>query len=177
DRKGWRGRRFNKPVKAWCVGDSLKMTRDICQKKLCGEAGNKEEHGTGFIPKDSFVGDPILARGEGNAFDTIQVRHVSGGISTLRFRTYSAGRVALQGETLDVVWCDEESDDLEIYAECLTRVTATGGLVVITFTPLKGLTGVALRFLNEPSSDRAYVLMGIDDVPPANGDVAPRAAA
>src|SRR5262249_57472369 len=34
----------------------------------------------------------VLARGEGNAYDTIQVRHVSGGISTLRFRTYSAGR-------------------------------------------------------------------------------------
>jgi phage terminase large subunit-like protein len=169
--KWWRGRKFPGPIKAWAVGDSLKMTRDIMQKKLCGEPGSKEEHGTGFIPKALFVGDPVLARGEGNAFDTIQVRHVSGGISTLRFRTYSAGRVALQGETLDVVWLDEEPDDPAIYGECLTRVTATSGLVVITFTPLKGLTGVALRFLNEPSPDRAYVLMGIDDIPPAKGDV------
>src|SRR5262249_20127165 len=112
----------------------------------------------------------VLARGEGNAYDTIQVRHISGGISTLRFRTYSAGRVALQGETLDAVWLDEEPDDPSIYGECLTRVTATGGICVITFTPLKGLTGVALRFLNEPSPDRAYVLMGIDDIPPAKGD-------
>jgi len=142
------------------------------QKKLCGEPGSKEEHGAGFLPKDSFIEEGIvLARGEGNAYDTIQVRHVSGGISTLRFRTYSAGRVALQGETLDAVWLDEEPDDPSIYAECLTRVTATGGLVVITFTPLKGLTGIALRFLNEPSPDRAYVLMGIDDIPPAKGEV------
>jgi hypothetical protein len=33
------------------------------------------------------------------------------------------------------------------------------------------LIGVALRFLNEPSPDRAYVLMGIDDIPPVKGDV------
>jgi phage terminase large subunit-like protein len=146
------------------------MIRDIMQRKLCGEAGSKEEFGSGFIPKDLFVGDPILARGEGAAFDTIQVRHVSGLISTLRFRTYSAGRVSLQGETLDAVWLDEEPDDPSIYAECLTRVTATAGVCIITFTPLKGLTGVALRFLNEPSPDRAYVMMGIDDIPPAKGD-------
>jgi phage terminase large subunit-like protein len=170
--KWWKGRRFNGPIRAWVVGDSLKMTRDICQKKLCGEPGTKEEFGAGFVPRDLFVGDPVLARGEGNAYDTIQVRHVSGGISTLRFRTYSAGRVALQGETLDVVWCDEEPDDPAIYGECLARVTATSGLVVITFTPLKGLTGIALRFLNEPSPDRAYVMMGLDDIPPAKGDAA-----
>jgi len=97
--KWWGGRRFPGPIKAWAVGDSLKMTRDIMQKKLCGEPGSKEEHGAGFLPKDSFIEDGIvLARGEGNAYDTIQVRHVSGDISTLRFRTYSAGRVALQGE-------------------------------------------------------------------------------
>ena len=73
---------------AWAVGDSLKMNRDIMQKKLCGEPGSKEEHGAGFIPKDSFIEEGIvLARGEGNAYDTIQVRHVSSGISTLRFRT------------------------------------------------------------------------------------------
>jgi phage terminase large subunit-like protein len=71
---------------------------------------------------------------------------------------------------LDAVWLDKEPDDPSIYAECLTRVTATAGICVITFTPLKGMTGVALRFLNEPSPDRAYVLMEIDDIPPAKGD-------
>jgi phage terminase large subunit-like protein len=148
----WSGRRFPGAIRAWAVGDSLKMTRDTMQRKLCGEPGSKEAHGTGFIPKDTLIEDGIvLARGEGNAYDTIKVRHISGDISTCRFRTYSAGRVALQGETLDAVWLDEEPDDPSIYGECLTRVTATGGVCVITFTPLKGLTGIALRFLNEPS--------------------------
>jgi hypothetical protein len=66
------------------MSQSLKMTRDIMQKKLCGEPGSVESFGSGMIPKDAFVGAPILARGEGNAFDTVQVRHRSGGLSTLR---------------------------------------------------------------------------------------------
>ncbi len=75
----WPGRKFDKQVRAWCVGDSLKMVRDILQKKLCGEPGNSEAHGSGMIPRDRFVGAPVAARGETNAYDTVQVRHVSGG--------------------------------------------------------------------------------------------------
>lgn len=165
----WKGRRFDKPVSAWAVGDSLKMCRDILQKKLCGEAGSKEQYGAGFIPKHLLVEDGIvLARGEGLAYDSIQVRHVSGGISTLRFRTYSAGREALQGVSLDVIWLDEEPPSLEIYMECLARITATRGMLLITFTPLRGMSAVALRFLNEPSPDRGYIVMSLDDIPDAN---------
>ena len=168
----WPGRKFKKPIKAWAVGENLKMTRDIMQKKLCGEPGNVEAFGTGMIPKHLLVGDPILSHGEGKAYDTVQVRHVSGGISILRFRTYQAGRTALQGETLDLVWLDEEPDDFEVYSECLARVTATGGMLMMTFTPLKGMTGVSARYREEHSPDRTFVQMGIDDVPPAKGDVA-----
>ena len=108
----WPGRKFTQPIKAWAVGDNLKMTRDIMQKKLCGEPGDVAAFGSGMIPKHLFVGDPTLARGEGNAFDTVQVRHKSGGTSTLRFRTYQAGRMALQGETLNLVWADEEPEQI-----------------------------------------------------------------
>ena len=38
------------------------------------------------------------------------------GISTLKFRTYEAGREALQGATLDFVQCDEEPA-FDIYTE------------------------------------------------------------
>jgi len=169
----WPGRKFDKPIKAWAVGENLKMVRDIMQKKLCGEPGNVEAFGTGMIPKDLFVGAPTMARGEGDAYDTIQVRHKSGGISTLRFRTYQAGRTALQGETLDFVWLDEEPEALEVYSECLARVTATGGQLIITFTPLKGMSAVSIRYREERSPDRAFVQMGIDDVPPHKDDLLP----
>jgi len=123
----WPGRKFDKPIKAWAVGENLKMVRDICQAKLCGEPGSKESFGSGMIPKECFVDEPTMARGEGDAYDTVNVRHVSGGISILRFRTYQAGRGALQGEKLDFCWCDEEPSDIEVYGECLARLTATRG--------------------------------------------------
>ena len=163
----WPGRRFDKPVRAWAVGDSLKMVRDIMQRKLCGEPGVAEARGSGMIPRDCFVGHPVAARGETNAYDSIQIRHVSGGVSTLRFRTYQAGQMALQGETLDVVWLDEEPADYAIYSECLARVGATGGMLMITFTPLKGMSEISIRYRQEYSPDRTYVQFGIDDVPPA----------
>jgi phage terminase large subunit-like protein len=161
----WPGRRFDRPVRAWCVGENLKMVRDIMQKKLCGEPGNVEAHGTGMIPKHLFVGEPVLARGETNSYDTINVRHASGGVSVLKFRTYNAGASALQGETLDIVWLDEEPEHYAVYAECLARITATGGMLLITFTPLKGMSEISARFRNEFSPDRTYVQFGIDDVP------------
>jgi phage terminase large subunit-like protein len=168
----WPGRKFDKAIRAWAVGDSLKMARDIMQRKLCGEPGDAEAKGSGMIPKDRFVGEPVLARGETNAYDTVQVRHVSGGVSTLQFRTYQAGAMALQGTTLEAVWLDEEPADYAVYSECLARVGATGGMLMITFTPLRGMSEISLRYRNEFSPDRTFVQFGIDDVPP-DGHIKP----
>src|SRR3984957_18489419 len=52
----WPGRRFDRPVKAWAVGENLKMVRDIQQKKLFGEPGNVEAFGSGMVPRDAIVG-------------------------------------------------------------------------------------------------------------------------
>jgi phage terminase large subunit-like protein len=168
----WPGRKFDRPVKAWAVGENLKMVRDIQQKKLFGEPGNVEAFGSGMVPRDAIIGQPTLARGEGNAFDSVQIRHRSGGISTLGFRTYQAGEMALQGATLDIVWCDEEPERPEVYSELLARTTATGGFLMITFTPLKGMTGISTRYREEFSPGRTYVQFGIDDVP-ADGHIPP----
>jgi phage terminase large subunit-like protein len=168
----WPGRRYTAPVRAWAVGENQKMVRDIMQKKLCGEPGSVESFGSGMIPKHLFVANPVLARGESNCYDTIQVRHVSGGISILRFRTYQAGATALQGETLDAVWLDEEPADYAVYSECLARVSATGGQLMIGFTPLKGMSEISSRYRNEFSPDRTFVQFGIDDIP-ATGHIKP----
>ena len=48
--------------------------------------------------------------------DTVRVRHVSGGVSTLTFKTYDQGRERWQGETLDLVAFDEEPPE-DIYME------------------------------------------------------------
>lgn len=158
----WLGRKWDRPIKAWIAGETTVLVRDVQQKKLCGEPGVVDAFGTGMIPRDMLL-DKSMARGATDAYDTIQVRHVSGGVSIGRFKSYEQGRTKFQGETLDVVWEDEEPA-IEIHNEVLTRVTATKGMVYITFTPLKGRSTVVLRFMEEASPDRAVVSMTIDDV-------------
>jgi phage terminase large subunit-like protein len=164
----WPGRRWDRPTRGWAAGETSLLARDVLQKKLCGEPGVDSAFGTGMIPKEFFAEKPSLARGITDAYDTIQVRHVSGGISVARFKSYEQGRTKFQGETLDWIWGDEEPP-MDIYSEMLTRVTATQGLVYVTFTPLKGMSEVVGRFLNEPSDDRGIVNMTIEDaqhIPP-----------
>lgn len=158
----WKGRRWDRPVRAWCAGESTVATRDILQKKLCGEPGVEGALGTGMIPRESFVGEPSLARGATDAYDTIQVKHKSGGISVLRFKSYEQGRKKFQGESLDILWLDEEPPQ-DIYSEALTRTSATKGMIYITFTPLNGRSAVVNRFLDEVAPGRGVVIMTIYD--------------
>jgi phage terminase large subunit-like protein len=83
-----------------------------------------------------------------DALDSVVVQHVSGGQSTLGFKSYDQGRQKWQGETLDFVWFDEEPP-YAIYTEGLTRTNATAGITLITFTPLLGMSEVVRMFLNE----------------------------
>lgn len=158
----WTGRRFDKPTRGWTAGEGAALVRDVQQKKLCGAAGVLEDFGTGLIPKDAFADKPSLSRGVTDAYDTIQVRHKSGGISTLTFKSYDQGRVKFQSDTCDFIWLDEEPA-MDIYSECLTRIATTQGILYTTYTPLKGKTALTNRFLLESEPGRAHVTMTIYD--------------
>src|SRR5713226_726189 len=94
--------------------------------------------------------------------ETIRVKHVSGGISTIAFKSYEQGRERWQGATLDRVWFDEEPP-YDIYIEGLTRTNATGGLVALTMTPLLGMSEVVRSFLDNKTPERHVTTMTIDD--------------
>lgn len=158
----WQGRRWDRPTKGWIAGETSQVVRDVQQKKLCGEPGVDELFGTGMIPKDLFVDKPSLARGITDAYDTIQVRHKSGGVSVGRFKSFEQGRTKFQGESIDWGWADEEPPE-DVYAELLTRTVATGGMCYVTFTPLHGRSNVVIRFLDEPDEHRGVTTMTIDD--------------
>lgn len=158
----WQGRRWDRPTKAWAAGVTSLSTRDVVQKKLMGEPGVVAAQGTGMIPKVNIL-DTSLARGITDAYDTVTIRHKTGGTSVLKFKSYEQGRQKWQGDTLDFIWNDEEPP-ADIYDEGLTRTVATGGMVFTTFTPLQGMSEVVMRFLNEDSPDRGTVTMTIDDV-------------
>lgn len=144
----WPGRRFTRPPRGWLCGESSLAARDIIQAKLCGPPGVEAGLGTGLIPRAAFADQPTLARGVTDAFDTIFVKHASGGISRATFKSYEQGRKKFQGEPVDFIWCDEEPP-MDIYSECLTRTTATRGMIYTTFTPLQGRTELYSRFADE----------------------------
>jgi phage terminase large subunit-like protein len=148
----WVGREFKQPTRLWCAGVTAESTRDNPQRILVGPPAQAEAWGTGTIPGDAIVG-VTAARGVANLIDTVVVRHggggdVQAGFSTLGFKSYEKGREKWQGETLDGVWFDEEPP-LDIYIEGLTRTNATGGITIVTFTPLLGMSEVVMLFLTE----------------------------
>jgi len=141
----WMGKRFDKPIKAWAAGVTGESTRDVVQQKLFGPPERREEWGTGSIPK-ADIGDISTGRGISGAIDTASIKHVSGGWSSLSFKSYERGREKWQGAALELIFMDEEPP-IDIYFEALTRTNETGGIIFITCTPLLGMSDVMRRFL------------------------------
>lgn len=156
---GWyEGRRFKKAPVIWCAGVTGEVVRDTIQRLLVGDVANP---GTGLIPRVD-IADTLPSRGVADLLDTILVKHSSGQNSRIRLKYYEQGREKFQADTVDFVWLDEEPDEA-LYTEALTRTNASGGYLIMTFTPLKGMSTIVRRFLNESSPDRCSVNMTIDD--------------
>jgi len=147
----WEGRRWDRAVRGWAASKTSEVTRDGVQRILVGEPKDRERWGEGLIPADALIGWSMKGSAP-DAMDHVLVRHVSGGASTLGFKSYDQGRQKWQGETLDFVWFDEEPD-LDVYMEGLTRTNATGGMTWMTFTPLLGMSAVVAMFLEEEIED------------------------
>lgn len=142
----WPGYKFKRPTEGWAAGDTAKNTRDILQTAFCGKPGIESLKGTGMIPGDLLLNSTVK-HGLADAYETIFVRHVpTGGVSTLQFKSYDQGRVAFQGAAVDFIHLDEEPD-LDIYAECLLRLMTRNGLLLLTATPLSGVTKLMLQFM------------------------------
>lgn len=157
----WQGLRFPGPIIAIAGSESGELTRDGVQRLLVGPPDREEEWGTGFIPQRS-ISDRTRRTGVSDALDTVTVRHISGGYSTVYFKSYDQGRSKWQANTVHFVWFDEEPPE-DVYMEGITRTNATKGSVILTFTPLMGMSAVVERFEMHESEDRTTVTMTIDD--------------
>ena len=169
----WQGKRFTRPIRAWCASETHQTVRDNLQRHLVGDVA--EGYGTGFLPLAS-IGSISTKSQPSGAIDTVKVKSIHGGWSTLMFKSYDMRRERFQSDQIDVVLLDEEPSDMGIYTECVTRTTTTGGIVMLTFTSLKGITPLVIRFMPEfagadltniedDGSSRAVVMCGWDDVP------------
>lgn len=159
----WKGVRFQNAVR-WGIGSE---TGDLLKKGPQRILyGPMEAIGTGTIPKDLLVVPPKMSRGIPDGIDTLQVRHCTDGkpdgtLSAAVFMSYADGRAKWASDEWDGAWLDEEPD-LEIYTEGLTRTNTSMGPVLLTFTPLRGVSDVVQRFL-EHKSGTSMVSMTLDD--------------
>ena len=140
----WEGRRFEEPTRGWAIGSTARSTRDTVQKELLGPVG---AWGTGMIPAD-LIGRAWALAGVPQGIDMIQVKHVTGGWSTIGFKNYEQPIEAFYGTDLHWVWPDEIIP-INIYNECLVRTMTTRGIIYVTFTPLKGLTPLVVKFCED----------------------------
>ncbi len=170
----YEGKKFKKPIRCCVLGISGDQIRDVLQRELIGPAdlGTKKFHGDGLIPtklldKKNF----IPSTGVKGLLKEIKVKHVTGGWSTLIFRSSEQGRAVLQGQSLDVTLQDEESkyNGYEVYGEALSR-TATaqggkGGISMLTFTPENGMTPLVDMLLNKNIEGQFVLQVGWDSAP------------
>jgi phage terminase large subunit-like protein len=153
----WEGRRFDHPIDAWVAGDTNETTRDIIQKQLLGDidwvSGQRAFDGVGIIPHECH-GKGVFKQNTNGLLDHIPIKHTTGRWSNLAFKSYEQGRKVFQGTAKHLIWLDEECP-MDVYGECLIRTTTTNGIVLLTFTPLLGMSEVVLSFLQPDKGEMA----------------------
>lgn len=145
------GPRFNRPIDMWIVGDKNETVRDSLQKVLFGPDPNKPGEG-GLIGPHLIVGKPTFRHNIAGAFDTIRIKHISGGTSLITFKSYAQGREALQAWTGDVVHVDE-APPKDCWDELLMRLVARKGRMRMSFTPMHGWDEVVEAVMAEDNPD------------------------
>lgn len=159
----WEGRRFDRPIQAWAAGISTDTTRDILQSELLGQWNDPMKYGTGMIPKELIV-EVVNKPGVPGAYQAVLVKHISGGVSTLVFKSYEMSQDKFMGTAIDVIWLDEECPK-DIFTQCVTRTATTGGIVYLTFTPESGLTELVKDFMYDLKPGQFMIQASWEDAP------------
>lgn len=151
----WVGKRFERPIRAWAAGKTSETTRDIIQTALLGPTktvmGYKGFAGTGLMPGRS-IGGCTWKQGVSDLADIVRIKHEPTGLwSRLGFKSYNQGRDSFEGTAQHVILLDEEPPE-DVYGECLIRTATTRGIIMLTFTPLEGVSKVVLEFM--PKNER-----------------------
>ncbi len=150
----WPGHKWNHPIEAWAAGKTNETAKKIIQAKLFGRplrlaSGRWRMGGTGLIPGSYILHDTATFRqGIPGLLDEICIRYKDSQIeySTLGIKSYEQKRKVFEGTEQHWVWLDEEPPQ-DIEEECTIRTGTVAGKVVLTFTPLDGLTDVATSYL------------------------------
>lgn len=166
----WEGRRFKDPVDGWAASDTSETTRDILQKEYIGIP---DKGVLGAIHPSLIIGNPSARRGVASAVDTVLIKHSSGGVSQLGFKSFDQGRAKFQGTRRHFIHLDEEPPQ-DVYDECFMRTADTdgsgSGIILMTMTPLGGLTPLISTYTEgmisgEVKDGRVFLQAGWEDNP------------
>ena len=87
---------------------------------------------------------------------------------TIKVLTYDQGRENIQGGTPDFMWLDEEPVNEEVVGEILARTRNVNCEMLVTMTPLSGLTRIYEFFFNTDSNkvkdaSKVYLVSSLDN--------------
>ncbi len=157
----WEGYRVTEPGVFWASSLTNETSRDIVQRELLGP---NEALGTGMIPGDRLTSRPTWRQsGISGVIDQISIKSEIG-TNILQFKTAEQGYKKFQGTNIQVIWQDEEPDDMRVYTEQLTRIITTKGRLMLTFTPLMGET-LLVQHYQKDSKHRSITTASWDDAP------------
>ena len=150
----WKGWRRNEPSQILIGAKTTKTLKKVTQKVLFGRSirgdkGRFKVRGDGMVPPEAILHDTAIftPNAPGTLSEIgIRFRDSVSEWSMLELCSYEQGRAIFEGTEYDFAWLDEECDE-EIYSEAITRLMTTEGRMIITFTPLDGLTKVVIQFL------------------------------
>ena len=159
----WAGYRFDKPITAMVAGEGWSQVAMVLQNELLGTQDVKirDALGTGAIPRDCIIVDTM--RSDGANCMGVEIRHISGAKSYLIFANYTQEVRQMQGFKLNLAVFDEQPPD-DFFSEIVTRTATTQGVILCSFTPLKGLNGLVSKFWNKEEG-YDFIRVAWDDVP------------
>ncbi len=152
----WKGHRFHHGIVCWVASENYEITRNVLQLKLLGGYSEGEGYINGLLHQDVIIKKAMLA-GVNGAVDYLHIKHKSGSVSSIYFKSYKQGREKFQGARCHLIHLDEEPP-YDIFSECKVRLSDVDGKghgrLILTMTPLKGYTELMAYFLEFRSTKK-----------------------
>lgn len=152
----WEGWRIDRPGEYLVAAKTTTTLKKVPQKTLFGTAYRDEKgkfrvKGDGMIPGQKIRHETaiFMPAAPGTLKEIgVQYRDSETEWSTISMLSYEMGRGVFEGTAYDLAWLDEECG-MDIYVETAKRLMTTGGRMVLTWTPLDGITEVVMAFLGD----------------------------
>ena len=119
----------SQPSTVWCVSISFGDSIEYIRPKL-----------DQYLPQGT-------KRTRWNAQDRASAELPNGG--KLICLSYEMGRAKFQGSAVSMIWMDEEGRDESVFEECLLRCVDYNARIVLTCTPLNGLSWLYDKFVEK----------------------------